>query len=105
MEGEMNNQKDTKVFSVAARMLKSVAHPVRIEIINYLIGKKRLTVNDLKDRLKITQSMTSQHLAVLKNVGILDCEKQANACYYFIRNKNILKLLDYVERCAKDHQV
>lgn len=99
----MKNQKEMKGFAVAAQMLKSVAHPVRIEIINHLIEKKKITVNDLKDQLNITQSMTSQHLAILKNAGILDCEKQANACYYSIRNKNVLKLLDCVENCAKSH--
>ena len=97
----MNIQKEMQVFTTAAKMLKSVAHPVRIEIINHLIKRKGLTVNDLKEKLRITQSMTSQHLAVLKNAGILDCKKQANTCCYFIRNKNILKLLDCVECCAK----
>ena len=71
----MNIQKEMQVFTTAAKMLKSVAHPVRIEIINHLIKRKGLTVNDLKEKLRITQSMTSQHLAVLKNAGILDCKK------------------------------
>jgi ArsR family transcriptional regulator len=97
----MNTQKEIQVFATAAKMLKAVAHPVRIEIIKHLIKRKRLTVNDLKEKLRITQSMTSQHLAVLRNAGILDCEKQANTCCYFIRNKNVLKLLDCVEHCAK----
>ncbi|MCA9407926.1 MAG: helix-turn-helix transcriptional regulator [Candidatus Omnitrophica bacterium] len=101
----MKKDNEMRVFALAARMLKSVAHPVRIEIINYLIKMQKVSVNDLKDKLKITQSMTSQHLAVLKNVGIVDCDKQANVCYYFIRNKNILKLLDCVERCAKEHLI
>ena len=99
----MKNQKEVKVFVMAAQMLKSVAHPARIEIINHLVEKKNLSVNDLKNRLDITQSMTSQHLAILKNAGIVDCEKKANVCNYFIRNKNILKLLDCVENCAKSH--
>src|SRR3989338_543440 len=97
----MTNKKDARAFNAAAKMLKSVAHPVRIEIINHLMEKKSLTVNDLKERLKITRSMTSQHLAVLKSAGIVACDKQANACHYFIRNRNVLKLLDCVEHCAK----
>ncbi len=101
----MKNEQETNTFAVAARMLKSVAHPVRIEIINLLVKNKSLSVNEIKNSLKITQSMTSQHLGVLKNVGILECDKQANVCYYSIRNKNILKLLDCVERCAKERTI
>ncbi|MCK5179790.1 MAG: ArsR family transcriptional regulator, partial [Candidatus Omnitrophica bacterium] len=42
-------------------MLKAVAHPVRVEIINLLSQTKRMSVNELKEKLGITQSMTSQH--------------------------------------------
>lgn len=98
----MSRPNDSKVYEQAARMLKSVAHPVRIEMINLLIKRKKLTVNVLKDRLGISQSMTSQHLAILRQAGIVGCEKQANTCQYFIRNTHVLKLLDCVNHCAQD---
>ena len=97
----MGNSKQTKVFISAAKVLKAVAHPMRIEIIKHLVNEEKIMVNDLKDRLNITQSMTSQHLAILRNEGIVDCQKQANTCIYFIRNKNVLKLLNCVEHCAE----
>lgn len=90
-------------FSTAARMLKSVAHPLRLAIINDLLSQKRLTVGRLQQRLKISQSMTSQHLSALKAVGIVACEKKANECHYYIQNKNILKFLECIQKCVQRH--
>ena len=98
----MSRKEDLKVFSSAARMLKAVAHPIRIEIINHLVQTKSLSVNEIKEKVQITQSMTSQHLAQLRNAGVLGWTKEANVCYYYILNKNVLKLLDCVGRCARD---
>ena len=97
----MNQRDDLKTFEKAARMLKAVAHPIRIKIINCLIKKEKLSVGTIQSKLNISQSMTSQHLASLKNIGVLGCEKQANICYYYIENRSVLKLLDCVEHCSK----
>jgi DNA-binding transcriptional ArsR family regulator len=93
-------EKGVRTFEMAARMLKAVAHPVRVEIINILSQIDRLSVNELKEKLKITQSMTSQHLAQLRNTGILGTSKEANVCYYYILNKNVLKLLNCIKNCS-----
>jgi len=98
----MNREEDSKMFETAARVLKAVAHPVRVKIIDCLSREKRLSVNELKERLGTTQSMTSQHLAQLRNNGILGSEKEANICYYYISNKSVLKLLDCINRCSNN---
>lgn len=96
----MPREEGVKTFDSAARMLKAVAHPVRIEIIDLLSRTKRLSVNELKEKLKITQSMTSQHLAQLRNSGVLGASKEANICYYYILNKKVLKLLNCIKGCS-----
>jgi len=88
-------------FFLAARMLRAVAHPARIAVIVELDKGKRLSVNDLSQRLRISQSMTSQHLAVLRNSGVVESEKVANECFYFIANRNVLKLLDCLNNCCR----
>jgi ArsR family transcriptional regulator len=96
----MNREENKKNYEVAARMLKAVAHPVRIHIIDCLNRERRLSVNEIKERLGATQSMTSQHLAQMRNVGILGAEKEANVCYYHILNKNVLRLLECINKCC-----
>ena len=91
------------MFNSIAHTLKAVAHPVRVQIIDLLAQERQLSVNELKAKLNITQSMTSQHLAQLRNTGILGKVKKDNVCYYYIRNKNVLKLLECVKKCSVNH--
>ena len=97
------NGRDFKVLAKAAQMLKAVAHPVRLEIIGLLEEGGPLSVGQIQERLGITQSMTSQHLAALKRVGAVVCRKEANVCYYSIQNRDILKLLECISKCAAGH--
>ncbi|MFH1360238.1 MAG: metalloregulator ArsR/SmtB family transcription factor [Candidatus Omnitrophota bacterium] len=89
-----------KNLEQAAFMLRTVAHPARIEIINLLKQRSSLAVGEIQQSLGITQSMTSQHLALLKKIGIVDYTKKANACFYYLKNKNVLKLIDCVQGCC-----
>ena len=45
----------------AANMLKAIAHPMRVAILEYLDGGKQLTVTEIHEHLKIEQSTTSHH--------------------------------------------
>lgn len=94
---------DLKILISAVQVLKAVAHPARLEIIGLLDESGSLSVGQIQERLGTTQSMTSQHLAALKRVGILACQKEANVCYYSILNRNILKLLECISKCATGH--
>lgn len=94
---------DLKILVNAVQVLKAVAHPVRLEIIALLEEGGALSVGQIQEHLGITQSMTSQHLAALKRVGILASQKQANVCHYSILNRNILKLLECIGTCAARH--
>jgi len=87
-------------FERAAKVLRVVAHPVRISIIRLLSKEAGVTVTAMQSRLGTTQSMMSQHLAALKAVGLVACRKQANECHYYLLNKNVLKLLDCVDHCT-----
>ncbi len=96
----MQEGKRVERFNMAARMLRAIAHPVRVEIINLLSQTEKLSVNELREKLDITQSMTSQHLAQLRNTGILGSIKEANVCHYYILNKNVLTLLSCIKNCC-----
>lgn len=96
-------RQDLEILLKAAQMLKAVAHPARLGIIGLLDESGPLSVGQIQERLGTTQSMTSQHLAALKRVGAVACQKQANVCYYSILNRNILKLLECISKCATGH--
>ena len=82
----------------AAEILKVIAHPVRLKIIMALKTKK-MSVSDIQCKLKIKQSITSQHLNNMKAKGILQAQREGNIVYYSILNKSILKILSCIQAC------
>jgi len=83
----------------AANMLKAIAHPIRITILNYLEDGKKLTVTEIRELLKIEQSTTSHHLGILKNRGVLVSKREGKKTYYFLRNVNLSNIVECVSNC------
>ena len=71
-----------------AEILKAIGHPIRVEILRLLFDKKdkRVSVKQIHERLGLTQSETSRHLIVLKNVSILNCGKVGSNSFYYIND-------------------
>jgi DNA-binding transcriptional ArsR family regulator len=79
-------------ISQAAMCIKAMAHPLRLKILCTL-GDQRASVQEIVDACGTTQSNISQHLAILREKGILECEKESNRVYYYIDDKRMLKLI------------
>jgi DNA-binding transcriptional ArsR family regulator len=88
----------------AAHCIKAMAHPLRLKILCTL-GDARASVQEIVDACGTTQSNISQHLAILKEKGILECEKESNRVYYHIDDKRTLKLIALMREvfCTDPH--
>jgi DNA-binding transcriptional ArsR family regulator len=84
----------------AASMLKAIAHPMRIAILNYLDDGKRLTVTELHELLDIEQSTTSHHLGILKDKGVLGSARDGKNTYYFLKHDKLSTIIECVSKCA-----
>jgi DNA-binding transcriptional ArsR family regulator len=84
----------------AAAMLKAMAHPMRIAILKYLEGNKKLTVTEIHELLGIEQSTTSHHLGILKDKGILCSRRDGKNTYYYLKNDILMQVLECINRCA-----
>lgn len=84
----------------ASDMLKSMAHPIRIALLNALDGGKNHTVTELYEILDIEQAVASHHLSILKNKGIVACKRDGKKAYYFIKNEHLITMLDCLNKCA-----
>ncbi len=89
-----------KAFLEAAVMLKALAHPDRIRIVELLAGGDTLSVNQIAKGAGLKQSITSQHLKLLKNGGALDSHKLSNQVFYSLYKKELLKLLACIKNCC-----
>jgi DNA-binding transcriptional ArsR family regulator len=87
-------------FEQAAAMLKVVAHPVRLSII-VALEKKSLNVGDIQSAIGAKQSMTSQHLNAMEARGMLGRERRSNEVFYYIKKKEVLKILSCIKGCCK----
>lgn len=65
-----------------AKMLKTMAHPIRLKIL-CLLQDGEMTVGEIHRQVQTTNANVSQHLNILRNQGIIDYRKDAN----FIRNQ------------------
>jgi len=91
---EMSKKNAVKV----AEILKAVAHPVRLRIIELLEHNEKC-VGDIVKGVSGKQSITSQQLNMMKDKGVLSCRRDGAKVYYKIQNKNVIKLL----YCVYDH--
>ena len=83
----------------AAYILKTVAHPVRLAIIELLNQQGEMGVNDICKALDCEQSLISHHLINMKLRGILQSHKDGLNVYYDLKEKEIVKLLQCIENC------
>ena len=79
-----------------AKIIKAMAHPSRLFIIEEL-NKKERCVNELTDMIGADASTVSKHLSVLKNAGLVIDEKRGNSIFYTLRVPCIMEFMGCVE--------
>ncbi|TAN84738.1 MAG: ArsR family transcriptional regulator [Gallionella sp.] len=76
----------------AAQAIKAIAHPLRLKIL-CVLGDGEISVQDIVEQVGTSQSNISQHLAILREKGVLATRKDANRVYYRIGDLRTLKLV------------
>ncbi|MDD5569595.1 MAG: metalloregulator ArsR/SmtB family transcription factor [Bacteroidales bacterium] len=80
----------------AVDKLKAIAHPIRLDIIELLGRNKKMTVTEIYIELNLEQAITSHHLGILRDKGILRAVRKGKNIYYIIKQENILKIIDCI---------
>lgn len=76
----------------AARLLRSLANPHRLMVL-CLLGEGELSVGALNDSLPLSQSALSQHLAVLRDEGLVATRREGQTIYYSVPAGSALQIL------------
>ncbi len=79
-------------IELAARAMKAMAHPLRLKIL-CVLGDREVSVQDIVESVGSSQSNISQHLAILREKGVLRARKDANRVYYRVGDARTLSLL------------
>lgn len=80
----------------AARSLKAMSHPLRLKIL-CVLGDRELSVQEIVSAVGTSQSNISQHLAILRDKGILASRKDANRVYYRVSDARTLRLISLMQ--------
>lgn len=87
-------------FELRAKILKAMAHPTRLFIVDEL-SKGEKCVCELTEMIGVDMSTVSKHLSVLKNAGILQDEKRGLQVYYNLKISCVLNFFSCVESVLK----
>lgn len=79
-------------IETAARALKAISHPLRLKIL-CVVGAQEVCVQDIVEAVGTSQSNISQHLAILRDKGVLNTRKDANRVYYRVADARTLQLI------------
>jgi ArsR family transcriptional regulator len=82
----------TESINQASAAMQAIAHPLRLKIL-CLVGSQELSVLEIVDAVGTSQSNISQHLAVLRDNGILAARKEANKVFYRIGDPRVLQMI------------
>jgi DNA-binding transcriptional ArsR family regulator len=76
----------------ASRAMKAMSHPLRLKIL-CVLGDKEVSVQDIVEQVGTTQSNISQHLALMREKGVLRTRKDANRVYYRVGDLRTLEVI------------
>jgi ArsR family transcriptional regulator len=83
----------------AAYTLKAISNGTRLCVISLLSNSEEMNVSELGEKLKCEQSLLSHHLTDMRAKGILNCRREGKKCFYSLKNKQIVQILDCIKTC------
>jgi len=90
--------------SLAAQLLKSMSNTNRLLILCMLVGAPGTSAGELSQLTGLSPSATSQHLARMKDEGLIECSREAQKMNYFIKNEAVEKIISTLKDiyCPED---
>jgi ArsR family transcriptional regulator len=85
-------------LTVSTELMRALAHPLRLKILEFLDQNKNIQVNQIYNTLKIEQSIASQHLRILKNAGVLVADKDGKYMHYAIDYQRVSNAVKAINR-------
>lgn len=81
----------------AALVLRALNHKLRQQILHLIETEKKITVTEIYVRLRLEQSVASQHLAILRRAGIVITQRDGKFIYYTVNYKRIEEINSVIE--------
>lgn len=82
----------------AALILRALNHKLRQQMVKLLDEHKRMTVTEIYVKLRLEQSVASQHLAILRRAGIVATQRDGKFIYYGVNYNRLQEVSEFVEQ-------
>ncbi len=83
----------------AAFVLKTIAHPTRLAIIDYLSKEGQKRVSEICQELDLEQSLASHHLNTMKLKGVLGSNRDGKSVFYYLKLLEVTQILGCIDNC------
>ena len=88
---------DYHALKKAAMVLRALNHKLRQQLLKLIEEEKKITVTEIYVRLRLEQSVASQHLAILRKAGIVNTERDGKFIFYTVNYKRIDEISQFVK--------
>ncbi len=99
-KGDKDIYLDYALLRKAVLVLRAVNHKLRQRIIDLLEDNEAMTVTDIYIKLRLEQSVASQHLAILRRAGVVITDRQGKFIYYSLDKDRLNQISKLVEELA-----
>jgi DNA-binding transcriptional ArsR family regulator len=89
---------DYQALKKAALVLRALNHKLRQQLLKLIEEEKKITVTEIYVRLRLEQSVASQHLAILRKAGIVITQRDGKFIYYAVNFKRIEEIDTFVKQ-------
>ena len=101
MNNPENNESvriDTFHLKKAALILRALNHKLRQQLLKLVDEHKKITVTEIYVKLRLEQSVVSQHLAIMRRAGIVTTSRSGKFIYYSVNYKRVREIGEFVEQ-------
>jgi DNA-binding transcriptional ArsR family regulator len=93
---------DNERLQASAEVLRAVAHPLRMKILEFIDKNDEINVNKIYNTLNLEQSITSQHLRILRLAGLVITQRDGKYIHYSIDYDKLSGVVDSVNHFLEE---
>jgi ArsR family transcriptional regulator len=87
---------DQQMLDKASYIIRAISHPLRLKIISYIDKNKIVNVNKIYNSLSLEQSITSQHLNILRNSKLVTTRREGKFIFYSVNYSTVIKIFNLI---------
>jgi len=99
------NEKDLAIETIqvkkGALIFRAINHPLRRQILELLHENVRMTVTEVFVKLRLEQSVASQHLAILRKAMMVNTERQGKFIFYSVNYQRVKQVHQIADEILK----